>query len=118
MNIGDQVFVYRKKPENESHFVKAINQVQPEPGIVSFMNFDGSVNVGGFSADGSPFALTGLKPPGNLNPPTLPYYTTTPPAAAKPVVTTGVAQPLATQHATKDSQSTNKAVGALPVVTR
>jgi hypothetical protein len=125
MNIGTPVFVYRLKPEAESHFVKPINAVQPEAGFVTFLNFDGSINVGGFAADGSAFALQGLKVAGSLNPPTLPYYSLSAPAAAKPVVTGGgpVAQPrsatpASTQHGFQDTQSTNKAVGALPVVTR
>ena len=129
MNIGTMVFVYRKKDETASHLVKAVNGVQPEVGFVTYLNFDGSVNVAGFAADGSLFTLTGLKTAGSLNPPTLPYYSLTPPTAAKPVVTTGsgTAAPSpspspspapSTQHATKDSQSTTKAVGALPVVTR
>jgi hypothetical protein len=125
MNIGDVIFVFRKKPEAESHFIRAVAQVQPEPAMVSFINFDGSVNVGGFTATGEPFALTGLKVADAKTPPTLPYYGTSPPTALKPVVTSGpgTAQPAVQPHAATGApipgaQQTNKAASAKPVVTR
>jgi hypothetical protein len=116
VNIGTPVFVYRLKPLAESHLVKAINAIQPEVGWVTFVNFDGSINVGGFAADGSVFSAVALKPAGSLTPPTLPYYSLSLPPAPKPVVTgSGPTAPVAGAPVAKPIAQSS---GSKPVVTR
>ena len=89
MNIGDKVFVYRPNLKAEWHLA---NDLQPEVGLVTMLNDDGTVNVAGFTHDARSFSLISVPVQTNYDPANEGAFVTQSPVATSAAIALANAQ--------------------------